>query len=75
MRKINEDDLIIIEVKTNEDKNMLEVRTEDDAIHYFPTYAFEFLLELMQSCKDVSDVMEYADLLNKHMMTEDEEDC
>lgn len=74
MRKINEDDLIIIEVKTNEDKNMLEVMTEDNVVHYFPTYAFEFLLELIKSCKDVSDVMEYADLINKHIMTEDEED-
>ena len=75
MRKINEDDLIIMELTDEESKNMIKVTTEDDAIHYFPTYAFEFLLELMQSCKDVSDVMEYADLLNKHMMTEDEEDC
>lgn len=74
MRKINKDDLIIIEMTKNEVKNMLEVRTEDDAIHYFPTYAFEFLLKLIQSCKDVSDVMEYADLLNKYILNYNEED-
>lgn len=68
MKKINEDDLIIIEVKANEGKNMLEVITEDNAIHYFPTYAFNFLLELMQEGRDTWDLMTYVDLLNEHML-------
>lgn len=68
MKKKNEDDLIIIEIKAEESKNMLKVTTDEDAVHYFPTYAFNFLLELMQEGRDTWDLMTYADLLNEHML-------
>lgn len=59
-----------IEVKDN---NLLEVIDSTGRKEYFPDYAFSFLLDIMQECRESSDLMEYANLLNKYILHKDED--
>lgn len=70
--KISKNKVIITSIEAK-DNNLIEVIDSTGRKELFPVYAWDLLLNMMQTYEDPSRMMEYANLLNKHML-KDEED-